>query len=178
LVGLLCQMATPDGAGVGEEEGAAPQTFTQLSSPVHASRPQRFGTGDPPRLPAAGQPEGDRAAHGPLRPDLGRAPPGVQGSQPTGSPPAGHRQPSGLGVKGRQERMQQIVTIFATMRPDADGGPCVVIVERTSDFGQFVTLVLGFRRGPDCLRLIWRVEPAPPPTTPAAGRPELASLTS
>ena len=70
--------------------------------------------------------------------------------------------------------MQQIVTIFATMRPDADGGPCIVLVERTGDFGQFVALVLGFRRDPDCVRLVWRVEtPAPPPPA-AAGRPALA----
>ncbi|MGI8551908.1 MAG: hypothetical protein ACR2PL_14150 [Dehalococcoidia bacterium] len=68
----------------------------------------------------------------------------------------------------------QTVTIFATMRPDTEDGPCVVIVERTSDFGQFVALVLGFRRDPDCLRLVWRVEtPAPPPTPAAAGRPAL-----
>jgi hypothetical protein len=33
--------------------------------------------------------------------------------------------------------MQQIVTIFATMRPDTDGGPCIVLVERTGDFGEF-----------------------------------------
>ncbi len=67
--------------------------------------------------------------------------------------------------------MQQIVTIVATMRPDTDGGPCVAIVERTSDFGQFVALVLGFRKDPDCLRLVWHVETPPPPlppTTPAA----------
>jgi len=71
--------------------------------------------------------------------------------------------------------MQQIVTIFATMRPDTDGGPCVVIMERTSDFGQFVALVLGFRKDPDCVRLVWHVESVPPPTTPAAaGRPALA----
>jgi hypothetical protein len=69
----------------------------------------------------------------------------------------------------------QIVTIFATMRPDAEGGPCVVIVERTGDFGEFVALVLGFRRDPDCIRLAWRVETPPPPTVPAtAGRPVLA----
>jgi hypothetical protein len=67
----------------------------------------------------------------------------------------------------------QIVTIFATMRPDAEGGPCVVIVERTGDFGTFVALVLGFRRDPDCVRLVWRVE-TPPPTIPAAaGHPAL-----
>jgi hypothetical protein len=65
----------------------------------------------------------------------------------------------------------QIVTIFATMRPDAEGGPCVVIVERTGDFGTFVALVLGFRRDPDCVRLVWRVETEPPPTVPVAGRP-------
>jgi len=71
--------------------------------------------------------------------------------------------------------MQQIVTIFATMRPDTAGGPCIVIVERTSDFGQFVALVLGFRRDPDCVRLVWRVETAPlPPIPAAAGRPALA----
>ncbi|MGI8916241.1 MAG: hypothetical protein ACR2JY_21115 [Chloroflexota bacterium] len=71
--------------------------------------------------------------------------------------------------------MQQIVTIFATMRPDADGGSCIVLVERTSDFGQFVALVLGFRRDPDCVRLVWRVEaPAPPPLPVAARRPALA----
>ena len=69
----------------------------------------------------------------------------------------------------------QTVTIFATMRPDTEGGPCVVIVERTSDFGQFVALVLGFRKDPDCLRLVWRVETEPPPTSPAtAARPVLA----
>jgi len=69
----------------------------------------------------------------------------------------------------------QTVTIFATMRPDTAGGPCVVLVERTSDFGQFVALVLGFRRDPDCVRLVWRVEtPAPPPLPVAAGRPMLA----
>ena len=72
----------------------------------------------------------------------------------------------------------QTVTIFATMRPDTAGGPCVVLVERTSDFGQFVALVLGFRRDPDCVRLVWRVE-TPPPTTPAAaGRPALAFVTA
>ncbi len=71
--------------------------------------------------------------------------------------------------------MQQIVTIFATMRPDTDKGPCIVLVERTSDFGQFVALVLGFRRDPDCVRLVWRVETLAPPTAPAAaGRPALA----
>ena len=70
----------------------------------------------------------------------------------------------------------QTVTIFATMRPDAEGGPCVVIVERTSDFGTFVALVLGFRKDPECIRLVGRVEtPPPPPTIPAAaGRPVLA----
>jgi hypothetical protein len=74
----------------------------------------------------------------------------------------------------------QTVTIFATMRPDTAPArkrpcPCVVIVERTSDFGQFVALVLGFRRDPDCVRLVWRVEPpAPPPLPAAAGRPALA----
>jgi len=69
----------------------------------------------------------------------------------------------------------QTVTIFATMRPDTAGGPCVVLVERTSDFGQFVSLVLSFRRDPDCVRLVWRVEtPAPPPLPAAAGRPALA----
>jgi len=68
----------------------------------------------------------------------------------------------------------QTVTIFATMRPDTEGGPCVVIVERTSDFGQFVALVLGFRRDPDCVRLVWRVETPAPPTAPAAGRRALA----
>jgi hypothetical protein len=71
----------------------------------------------------------------------------------------------------------QTVTIFATMRPDTEGGPCVVLVERTGDFGEFVALVLGFRRDPDCIRLVWRVEPLPPPTVPvAAGRPALASV--
>ncbi len=76
--------------------------------------------------------------------------------------------------------MQQTVTIFATMRPDTDGGPCVVIVERTSDFGQFVALVLGFRNDPDCVRLVWHVEhgPPPPPTIPAAGRPVLTFVTA
>ncbi len=68
----------------------------------------------------------------------------------------------------------QTVTIFATMRPDTEGGPCVVIVERTSDFGQFVALVLGFRRDPDCVRLCWRVETPAPPPLPAAGRRALA----
>ncbi len=75
--------------------------------------------------------------------------------------------------------MQQIVTIFATMQPDTEGGPCVVIVERTSDFGQFVALVLGFRRDPDCVCLVWRVETPAPPTTPAAaGRPGLAFVSA
>ena len=69
----------------------------------------------------------------------------------------------------------QTVTIFATMRPDTEDGPCVVIVERTSDFGQFVALVLGFRKDPDCIRLVWKVETPAPPTIPAAaGRPVLA----
>jgi hypothetical protein len=69
----------------------------------------------------------------------------------------------------------QIVTIFATMRPDTEGGPCVVLVEHTGDFGTFVALVLGFRKDPDCVRLCWRVETPAPPTTPAAaGRPVLA----
>jgi hypothetical protein len=68
----------------------------------------------------------------------------------------------------------QTVTIFATMQPDTEDGPCVVIVERTSDFGQFVALVLGFRRDPDCVRLVWRVEPPAPPPPAAAGRPVLA----
>ncbi len=64
------------------------------------------------------------------------------------------------------------VTIFATM-PDG-----VVIVERTSDFGQFVDLVLGFRQDPDCVRLVWRVEPPPPPPLPPAGRPALVFVTA
>ncbi len=69
----------------------------------------------------------------------------------------------------------QTVTIFATMTPDTAGGPCIVLVERTSDFGQFVALVLGFRRDPDCVRLVWRVETPAPPTIPApAGRPALS----
>ncbi|MGI8915844.1 MAG: hypothetical protein ACR2JY_19040 [Chloroflexota bacterium] len=69
----------------------------------------------------------------------------------------------------------QTVTIFATMQPDTEGGPCVVLVERTSDFGQFVALVLGFRKDSDCVRLVWRVETAPPPPAPAAaGRPALS----
>ncbi len=69
----------------------------------------------------------------------------------------------------------QTVTIFATMQPDTEGGTCVVIVERTSDFGQFVALVLGFRRDPDCVRLVWRVETVPTPPPPAAAsRPALA----
>ena len=72
----------------------------------------------------------------------------------------------------------QTVTIFATMRPDTDGGPCIVIVERTSDFGQFVALVLGFRRDPDCVRLVWRVETAPPTAPAAAGRPVLAFVSA
>jgi hypothetical protein len=64
----------------------------------------------------------------------------------------------------------QTVTIFATMRPESDEELWVVIVEHTSDFGQFVALVLGFRRDPDCVRLVWHVEtPAPA----AAGRPML-----
>ena len=66
----------------------------------------------------------------------------------------------------------QTVTIFATMREG------VVIVERTSDFGTFAGLVLGFRRDPDCVRLVWRVEiePPPSPTPAAAGRPALVSV--
>ncbi len=76
----------------------------------------------------------------------------------------------------------QTVTIFATMQPDTAPArkrpcPCVVIVERTSDFGQFVALVLGFRRDPDCVRLVWHVETAPPPSIPAAaGRPVLTFI--
>ena len=73
----------------------------------------------------------------------------------------------------------QTVTIFATMQPDTEGGPCVVIVERTSDFGQFVALVLGFRKDPDCIRLVWKVETPAPPTIPAAaGRPVLTVLSA
>ncbi|MGI8912172.1 MAG: hypothetical protein ACR2JY_00030 [Chloroflexota bacterium] len=68
----------------------------------------------------------------------------------------------------------QTVTIFATMAPDTADGPCVVLVERTSDFGQFVALVLGFRRDPDCVRLVWKVETPTPPPPAAAGRPALA----
>ncbi len=68
----------------------------------------------------------------------------------------------------------QTVTVFATMRPDTDGGPCIVIVERTSDFDQFVGLVLGFRRDPDCVRLVWRLETPAPPLPAAARRPMLA----
>ena len=71
----------------------------------------------------------------------------------------------------------QTVTIFATMRPESDEESCVVIVERTSDFGQFVALVLGFRKDPDCIRLVWKVEtPVPPPIPAAAGRPVLTVL--
>jgi hypothetical protein len=68
--------------------------------------------------------------------------------------------------------MQQLVTIVATMQ---DG---TVIVEHTGDFGEFVGLALGFRRDPDCVRLVWRVEPVPPPPLPpaAAARPRLVLL--
>ncbi len=40
------------------------------------------------------------------------------------------------------------------------GGGC--IVERTGDFGQFVDLVLGFRRDADCVRLTWHEMPPRP----------------
>ena len=59
----------------------------------------------------------------------------------------------------------QRVTIFATMR---DG---LVLVERAEDFGQFVRLALGFRKDPDCVRLVWHVEALPPPPTPPAPLP-------
>lgn len=62
----------------------------------------------------------------------------------------------------------QTVTLFATMR---DGS---VLVERTRDFGQFVGLVLGFRKDADGVRLVWRVQPPAPTTPAAAGRPALA----
>lgn len=36
----------------------------------------------------------------------------------------------------------------------ADGS---VIVEQTSDFGEFVSLVLSFRNDSECVRLVWRI---------------------
>jgi len=33
-------------------------------------------------------------------------------------------------------------------------------VEHTADFGEYVGIVLGFRRDPDCVRLTWHATPA------------------
>jgi len=46
------------------------------------------------------------------------------------------------------------------MAPDPEGGPCTHIVEHTADFGEYVGIVLGFRRDPDCVRLTWHATPA------------------
>ena len=48
----------------------------------------------------------------------------------------------------------QTVRIFATM---ANG---MRIVETATTFGEFVRLVLGFRRDPDVASLVWTVVPA------------------
>ncbi len=46
------------------------------------------------------------------------------------------------------------VTITATM---VDG---TCIVETTSHFGEFASIVLAFKRDPDTLRVVWHVAPA------------------